>query len=113
MSRMNYCVSRAIACRVALNNGTDTRPRPSNAKPRSNWSMWETPAGGGDPSWGWHTDSSTRLVDADLLEVIHWHFRTLTNTRLVPQCPNPHLGRLSLREDMIHYIIQYNIPIYI
>jgi len=24
MSRMNYCVSRAIDCRVALNNGTDS-----------------------------------------------------------------------------------------
>src|SRR5262249_23054230 len=33
------------------------------------------------------------------------------NTRLVPQCSNPHLGRLSLSGDTFHHIIRWNVEI--
>src|SRR4029453_6490729 len=35
--------------------------------------------------------------------------RTRTDTRLVPQCPNPHLGRLSLRGAILYHVIRWSV----
>src|SRR5215813_11733590 len=35
--------------------------------------------------------------------------RTRTDTRLVPEPPDPHLGRLSLSGGILHHIIRWNV----
>jgi hypothetical protein len=35
--------------------------------------------------------------------------RTRTDTRLVPQCPNPHLGRLSLSGASLYHVIRWSV----
>jgi hypothetical protein len=35
--------------------------------------------------------------------------RTRTDTQLVPQCPNPHLGRLSLSGAILYHVIRWSV----